>query len=163
VREVRTAASEEERGQLWAGRRGAFGALARLSPNYLVMDGTVPRTELPRVLREAIKIAASYGLRLGNVFHAGDGNLHPCVLYDERDPAQTLAAKKAGVEILKLCAAAGGTITGEHGVGTEKSDFMPFIFTEEDMKAMKMVMRAFDPPNLCNPGKVFPMDKVTEL
>jgi len=163
VREVRTAANEAERNQLWAGRRGAFGALARLSPNYLVMDGTVPRTELPRVLREAIKIAESYGLHLGNVFHAGDGNLHPCVLFDEREPTQALAAKKAGVEILKLCASAGGTITGEHGVGTEKADFMALIFSEDDMRAMKAVMRAFDPPNLCNPGKVFPMDKVTDL
>jgi glycolate oxidase len=163
VREVRTAANEAERAQLWAGRRGAFGAIARLSPNYLIFDGTVPRTELPRVLREALKLGQQYGLRIGNVFHAGDGNLHPNILFDERYPDQVLAAKTIGTEIMRLCAAAGGTISGEHGVGVEKADFMNLIFTEEDMKAMKAIMRAFDPQNICNPGKVFPVDHVSEI
>ncbi len=163
VRNVRMAADEAERAQLWAGRRGAFGALARLSPNYLVLDGTVPRTELSRVLRDVMKVGEKHGLRIGNVFHAGDGNLHPCILFDERAPAQVLAAKKAGQEIMKLCAEAGGTITGEHGVGVEKADFMSLVFSEDDMKAMKAVMRAFDPQNICNPGKVFPIEHAGEL
>jgi glycolate oxidase len=162
VREVRMAADEAERAQLWAGRRGAFGALARLSPNYLVMDGTVPRTQLPRILRETIRIAKKHGLRVGNVFHAGDGNLHPPIQFDGRQPTEALAARKAGEEILKLCAAAGGTITGEHGVGTEKAEFLSLIFSDDDITIMKAVMRAFDPQSLCNPGKVFPRDHTTD-
>jgi len=158
VREVKVAKTDAERDQLWAGRRGAFGALALLSPNYLVLDGTVPRTKLPQVLRKTLEIAAKYGLQVSNVFHAGDGNLHPCLLYDERNKEQKRATKLAGKEILEACRAAGGTITGEHGVGEEKRYAMPMIFSQDDMDAMRRLKLAFDPENLCNPNKVFPAD-----
>ncbi|MBM4045300.1 MAG: FAD-binding protein [Planctomycetes bacterium] len=156
AREVRAAKDAAEAAQLWAGRRGAFGAIARLSPGYLTMDGTVPRTELPRVLRGSLAIGRKYGLRAANVFHAGDGNLHPLLLFDERDPAQAEAAHLAAMEILALCASAGGTITGEHGVGLEKRAAMPLVFSEADLDAQKKVRAAFDPTGLCNPGKMFP-------
>ncbi|RLB05917.1 MAG: FAD-binding oxidoreductase [Deltaproteobacteria bacterium] len=156
VREVKVAASAAERDDLWAGRKGAFGATGRLAPSYLVNDGTVPRTQLPRVLRKVAEIGEKYGVAIGNVFHAGDGNLHPLILFDERDPEQLERVRKASYEILKACVDVGGTISGEHGIGIEKLKAMGFLFNQADLNAMWKVKRAFDPKNLCNPGKVLP-------
>ena len=156
VREVKVAASEAERTKLWAGRKGAFGAVGRLAPSYMVNDGTVPRTQLPQVLAKVAEVGEKYGLTIGNVFHAGDGNLHPLILFDERDKEQLEQVKKASLEILQACVDVGGTISGEHGIGTEKLEAMWFIFGWEDLEAMWKVKRAFDPKNLSNPGKVIP-------
>jgi glycolate oxidase subunit GlcD len=156
VREVHTAKDAEERARLWAGRKGAFGAITRLRPSYMVCDGTVPRTTLPEVLGRVLEIGKKYGLLIGNVFHAGDGNLHPLILFDERDEAELVKVRKASTEILKICAEVGGTISGEHGIGIEKLEEMPFVFTEGDLDAMRKVKLAMDPGNLCNPGKVVP-------
>ena len=156
VREVKAAANEQERTQLWAGRKGAFGAVARLRPNYLVCDGTVPRTKLPEVLAKVMEVGKNYNLPIANVFHAGDGNLHPLILFDERDEEELSKVHAAGSEILKLCADAGGTISGEHGIGAEKMKEMFFVFTDRDMAAMRKVKMAFDPEDICNPGKVIP-------
>ena len=156
VREVRAAKDEAERAQLWAGRKGAFGAIARLRPNYLVCDGTVPRTKLPEVLGKVMEVGRKYDLPIANVFHAGDGNLHPLILFDERDEEELGRVHEAGSEILKLCADAGGTISGEHGIGAEKMKEMFYVFTDRDLAAMRKVKVAFDPEDLCNPGKVIP-------
>jgi glycolate oxidase len=156
AREVRLARSDAERAALWAGRRGAFGAVARITPSYLVCDGTVPRTALPAVLRQVAEVARKYDLRIPNVFHAGDGNLHPLILFDWRDAEQKRRVLQAGMEILTLCVEAGGTISGEHGVGLEKMDAMRLIFDEPELEAQRRVKRAFDPGNLANPGKMFP-------
>jgi glycolate oxidase len=156
VRTVDIAASEEDRDRLWAGRRGAFGAVGRLYPSYMVNDGTVPRAQLPWVLKRVAGIGEKYGLPIGNVFHAGDGNLHPLILFDERDKAQLELVKKASYEILRACVEASGTISGEHGIGVEKLDAMWFLFGWKDLNAMWKVKRSFDPGNLCNPGKVLP-------
>jgi glycolate oxidase len=156
VRTIDVAASEEDRKRLWAGRRGAFGAVGRLYPSYMVNDGTVPRSQLPRVLKRVAEIGERYGVPIGNVFHAGDGNLHPLILFDERDKAQLELVKKASHEILQACVDAGGTISGEHGIGVEKLDAMWFLFGWKDLNAMWKVKRSFDPENLCNPGKVLP-------
>ena len=156
VREVRTARDEEERAQLWAGRRGAFGAIARLFPNYSVSDGTVPRTRLPEVLEQVAEIGRKYELEIGNVFHAGDGNLHPLIFFDSRDKAQLEKVHQAGEEILTACIEAGGTITGEHGVGTEKIKAMPAFFGAGEIELMWSIKRALDSANLCNPGKILP-------
>ncbi len=156
VREVKMATSEAERTKLWAGRKGAFGAVARLRPNYLVCDGTVPRTKLPEVLKRVVEIGKKYALDIGNVFHAGDGNLHPLILFDARNEDELKRVHLAGAEILKACAEAGGTISGEHGVGTEKIEGMALVFSHDDMESMKKMKRAFDPDGTCNPGKVLP-------
>jgi len=156
VREVRLAKSDAERAELWAGRKGAFGAVARLRPSYLVCDGTVPRTKLPEVLKRVMEIGKKYDLPIGNVFHAGDGNLHPLILFDERNKEELARVYKAGTEILKICADAGGTISGEHGIGTEKLKEMSFVFTEDDIELMRQIKNAFDPSNIINPGKVVP-------
>ena len=156
VREVRLAKSDAERAELWAGRKGAFGAVARLRPSYLVCDGTVPRTKLPEVLKRVMEIGKKYELPIGNVFHAGDGNLHPLILFDERNKEELARVYKAGTEILKICADAGGTISGEHGIGTEKLKEMSFVFTEDDIELMRQIKNAFDPSNIINPGKVVP-------
>jgi len=156
VREVKAAKTEAERTQLWAGRKGAFGAIARLRPNYLVCDGTVPRTKLPEVLTKVMEVGKKYNLVIANVFHAGDGNLHPLILFDERNEEELKKVHLAGSEILKICADAGGTISGEHGIGTEKMKEMFFVFTPQDIGAMKKVKMAFDPENVYNPGKVLP-------
>jgi len=156
VREVKAAKTEAERAQLWAGRKGAFGAIARLRPNYLVCDGTVPRTKLPEVLTKVMEVGKKYNLVIANVFHAGDGNLHPLILFDERNEEELRKVHLAGSEILKLCADAGGTISGEHGIGTEKMKEMFFVFTPKDIAAMKKVKTGFDPDNVYNPGKVLP-------
>jgi glycolate oxidase len=156
VREVRLAKSEGERAELWAGRKGAFGAVARLKPSYLVCDGTVPRTKLPEVLDKVLEVGKKYALPIGNVFHAGDGNLHPLILFDERDKEMLQRVHKAASEILKICVDAGGTISGEHGIGTEKIREMSFIFSESDFDFMRTIKRAFDPHDMWNPGKVIP-------
>jgi glycolate oxidase len=159
AREVRTARDETERALLWKGRKSAFGAYGRVSPAYMVMDGVIPRTKLPYVLRRVNEIVAAHGLRVGNVFHAGDGNLHPNILYDPRRPGEEARVVEAGAEIMKLCAEVGGSISGEHGIGLEKADFMPFIFSAADLALMQRLKNAFNPTGLCNPGKVFPTKK----
>src|SRR3989440_915158 len=159
AREVRTARDEAERALLWKGRKSAFGAYGRVSPAYMVMDGVIPRTKLPYVLRRVNEIVAAHGLRVGNVFHAGDGNLHPNILYDPRRPGEEARVVAAGAEIMKVCAEVGGSISGEHGIGLEKSDFMPLIFSAADLALMRRLKNAFNPTGLCNPGKVFPTKK----
>jgi glycolate oxidase len=156
AREVKAAKTEAERTQLWAGRKGAFGAIARLRPNYLVCDGTVPRTKLPEVLTRVMEVGRKYDLAIANVFHAGDGNLHPLILFDERNEEELRKVHLAGSEILRVCAEAGGTISGEHGIGTEKMKEMFFVFTSQDIDAMRRVKRAFDPEDIYNPGKMLP-------
>ncbi len=156
AREVRLAKDDAERAALWAGRRGAFGAVARITPSYLVCDGTVPRTALPAVLKRVAEVGQKYDLRIPNVFHAGDGNLHPLILFDWRNPDQKARVMQAGMEILRLCVEMGGTISGEHGVGLEKMDAMRLVFGEPEIEAQRKVKRAFDPADLANPGKMFP-------
>src|SRR4029450_3178809 len=136
AREVRAAADEADRHLLGKGRKSAFGAYGRISPAYMVMDGVIPRTRLPQVLQRVNEIVAAHGLRVGNVFHAGDGNLHPNILYDPRKPGEEARVVAAGAEILKVCAEVGGSISGEHGIGLEKADYMPFIFSEADLACM---------------------------
>ena len=159
AREVRAAADEAERQLLWKGRKSAFGAYGRVSPAYMVMDGVIPRTKLPYVLSRVNEIVAAHGLRVGNVFHAGDGNLHPNILYDPRKPGEEARVVAAGAEIMKVCAEVGGSISGEHGIGLEKADFMPLIFSAADLALMQRLKDAFNPRGLCNPGKVFPTRK----
>ena len=156
ARSVRIAANEEERQRFWAGRKNAFGAVGRICPEFYVQDGVVPRTRLPQVLRRVSEICASYGLRVGNVFHAGDGNLHPLILFDSQVPGEVERVRQAGHEILQVCADAGGTITGEHGVGIEKQEEMALIFSELDLRIMQQVREAWNPRQLLNPGKLFP-------
>src|SRR5579872_2433791 len=157
ARYVRIAANEAERQLFWAGRKNAFGAVGRISPEFYVQDGVVPRTKLPYVLRRVSEICTSYGLRVGNVFHAGDGNLHPLVLFDSQIPGEVERVRKAGHEILEVCAEVGGSITGEHGVGIEKQEEMALIFNEVDLRIMQQVRGAWNPDQLFNPGKLFPM------
>jgi glycolate oxidase len=148
--------SEEERLLFWAGRKAAFPAVGRISPDYYCMDGTIPRAKLPLVLRRMQELSAHYQLRVANVFHAGDGNLHPLILYDANKPGELDRAEQFGADILRLCVEVGGVLTGEHGVGVEKRDLMPVMFTEEDLNAQQRVKCAFDDKGLLNPGKVFP-------
>jgi glycolate oxidase len=156
VRDIQEAKDDAERARLWAGRKGAFGAVTRLKPSYMVCDGTVPRTKLPEVLRKVLETGKKNDVLIGNVFHAGDGNLHPLILFDERNKDELERVHKVTSEILKICADAGGTISGEHGIGIEKLKEMKFVFTESDLEAMRRVKRAFDPENILNPGKVLP-------
>ncbi|MDI6755689.1 MAG: FAD-linked oxidase C-terminal domain-containing protein [Thermodesulfobacteriota bacterium] len=156
VREVRLAKTAGEREVLWKGRRGAFGAVARVKTSYLCADGTVPRTKLPQILRQVGEIGQKHNLTIGNVFHAGDGNLHPLILFDDRDENERARVIQAGKEILEACALAGGTISGEHGIGLEKIESMNLIFSPEDISFMRKVKEALDPTGLCNPGKIFP-------
>jgi glycolate oxidase subunit GlcD len=153
---VEVARDEEERQRFWRARKGAFGAMGRLAPDLYVHDAVVPRTQLPRVLAEICAIGDRYGLTLSNVFHAGDGNLHPNISFDRRDPDELRRVLAAGQEILELCVNAGGVITGEHGIGTEKREFMGLVFGDADLDAMRRLRGAFDPDQVCNPGKVFP-------
>ena len=148
--------SEEERLLFWAGRKAAFPAVGRISPDYYCMDGTIPRAQLPLVLRRMKEMSAKYGLRVANVFHAGDGNLHPLILYDANVPGELEKTEQFGAEILKLCVEVGGVLTGEHGVGVEKRDLMPTMFSEIDLNQQQRVKCAFDAKGLLNPGKVFP-------
>jgi len=156
VREVKVAESEEERARWWANRKTGFGAMGAISPDYLVQDGVIPRSRLPEVLREIANISRKYGLRIANIFHAGDGNLHPLVLFDASQPGETERALAAGSECLKACAAVGGSITGEHGVGLEKKEEMRFIFSDEEILAQTAIRDVFNPKNLLNAGKLFP-------
>jgi glycolate oxidase len=156
AREVRVAESEEERTLLWQGRKRAFGAFGRVSHSYYTLDGVIPRSKLPEVLPRVYKIGRRYGLKVANVFHAGDGNLHPIILFDERDPNQVQRTLAASREILKCCVEVGGTISGEHGIGLEKMEMMGLVFSEKDMAVMKRIKRVFDPEGICNPGKIFP-------
>src|SRR5919205_169446 len=153
---LRVSNSEEERLSFWAGRKAAFPAVGRISPEYYCMDGTIPRKRLPEVLSRMREMAARYGLRCANVFHAGDGNLHPLILYDANQPGELQRAEAFGADILKLCVEVGGVLTGEHGVGIEKRDLMPEMFNETDLAQQQRVKCAFDPQGLLNPGKVFP-------
>ena len=159
AREVRLAKDDDERALLWKCRKRAFGAIGRLSPNYLTQDGVVPRSKLPEIMRFIRATSGKYGLRIPNVFHAGDGNIHPLVLYDERDPDQVKRALAAGHDILERCIELGGSVTGEHGIGVEKIDFMEKQFTKDDLDAMRSLRRVFDPENRCNPHKMFPGSK----
>ena len=158
--EIRTAADAAERALLWKGRKSAFGAMGRVSQSYYVQDGVVPRTKLPEVLRRIAELEREYGLRVGNVFHAGDGNLHPLVLYDEHVPGEPERARELADAILVACIDAGGSLTGEHGVGTDKACAMPLMFGPDDLEAMRRLRRAFDPAGLANPGKLFPTPRL---
>lgn len=152
----RVSQSEAERMSFWAGRKAAFPAVGRISPDYLCMDGTIPRKELPKVLAGMRELSDRHGLRVANVFHAGDGNLHPLILYDANNPGELAAAEEFGADILRLCVKVGGVLTGEHGVGVEKRDLMPEMFSQADLDQQMRVKCAFDPHHLLNPGKVFP-------
>jgi len=158
-REVRLAKNEMERAALWKSRKRAFGAIGRLSPNFLTQDGVVPRSKLPQIMRFIQETATRHGLRIPNVFHAGDGNIHPLILFDERDPDQVRRAVRAGDEILSRCIELGGSVTGEHGIGLEKVDFMARQFTVDDLDAMRTLRAVFDPTGRCNPRKMFPGGK----
>ena len=154
---IRVSTSEEERNQFWAGRKSAFPAVGRISPDYLCMDGTIPRKALPEMLTRMAGMSQKYGLRVANVFHAGDGNLHPLILFDANAPGEWERAEAFGADILRNCVALGGVLTGEHGVGIEKRDLMGEMFSEDDLKQQQRVKCAFDPDHLLNPGKVFPV------
>ena len=158
--EIRTASTADERALLWRGRKGAFAAMGRVSPDYYVQDGVVPRTKLPAVLRRIEELSGEHGLRVGNVFHAGDGNLHPLVLYDGGVEGQYERAKALADAILAACVDAGGSLTGEHGIGVDKACAMPSMFSERDLDAFDRVRRAFDPAGLANPGKVLPTPRL---
>jgi glycolate oxidase len=153
---LRASNSEQERLLFWAGRKAAFPAMGRISPDYLCMDGTIPRAMLPHVLQRMREMSHTYGLRVANVFHAGDGNLHPLILYDANAPGELERAEAFGAAILKLCVEVGGVLTGEHGVGVEKRDLMPVMFSETDLAQQQRLKCAFDAEGLLNPGKVFP-------
>jgi glycolate oxidase len=158
--EIRIAQSEAERALVWKGRKSAFAAMGRISSNYIVQDGVIPRTALPQVMSEIERLGQEAGLRVANVFHAGDGNLHPLVLYDRRVPGQQQAAEALSNSILELCIAAGGSITGEHGVGEDKKKMMSKMFAEPDLLTMQRVRCAFDPLQLSNPTKIFPTPRL---
>jgi len=156
AREVRRARSEAERALLWKGRKNAFAALGRLTPSYYTQDGVVPRTKIPETLRFIAGVSEKYGLRIANIFHAGDGNMHPAILFDMRDPSQLERTVAAGAEIIQHCVSVGGTITGEHGVGMEKDKLMPLLFSESDLEVMKLLREAFNRNSILNPQKIFP-------
>jgi len=153
---VQVSDSDEQRLQFWAGRKAAFPAVGRISPDYMCMDGTIPRHQLAHVLSRMAELSRDHGLRVANVFHAGDGNLHPLILFDANEPGELEAAEAFGADILKLCVEVGGVLTGEHGVGVEKRDLMPVMFDESDLNHQQRLKCAFDPDGLLNPGKVFP-------
>ena len=160
AREIRAADDPAQRAGIWAGRKSAFAAVGRLSPAYIVQDGVVPRTALGDVLGRIAKLSAESGIRVANVFHAGDGNLHPLVLYNDAVPGEEERAEAVSGAILDACIEYGGSITGEHGVGLDKSRYMPKMFTAEDLDTMQLVRCAFDPESLCNPGKIFPTPRL---
>ncbi len=153
---IEVARDAAERQRFWRARKGAFGAMGRLAPDLYVHDAVVPRARLPEVLEEICAIGDRYGLRLSNVFHAGDGNLHPNISFDRRDPGELERVMQAGVEILRACVAVGGVISGEHGIGSEKREYMGLVFSDADLGAMLRLRGAFDPDGVCNPGKIFP-------
>ena len=162
AREIRASEEAEERERLWAGRKGALGALGVLAPNYYLVDGVVPRTRLVEVLRRVGEIGQEFNVVIANVFHAGDGNLHPCIVFDEREEGVTQRVLDAGGEILKVCVEVGGVLSGEHGIGIEKREYMPLLFTEDDLQAMRWLRDAFAPKGSLNPGKVFPSDEALQ-
>jgi glycolate oxidase len=157
---VRLPKDEAERQTMWKGRKAAFAAVGRISPNYVVQDGVIPRSEIAKVLREIEALSQSSGLRIANVFHAGDGNLHPLVLYDEKVPGEEALAERTSGEILRVCIRVGGSITGEHGVGAEKASYMGELFSDPDLDSMAKLRCAFDPDAVMNPGKVFPTPRL---
>jgi glycolate oxidase len=157
---VEVAENDEQRMRIWRGRKAAFAAMGRVSPNYYVQDGVVPRTKLPEVLGRIRALSERSGLGIGNVFHAGDGNLHPLICYDESVPGQSALAEEVAGEILTYCVEAGGSITGEHGVGADKKEYMPRMFSADDLDVMQKVRDAIDPRRLCNPGKVLPTPRL---
>ncbi|MEK7216852.1 MAG: FAD-linked oxidase C-terminal domain-containing protein, partial [Chloroflexota bacterium] len=156
AREVRVAETAMDRERLWAGRKGALGAFGAIAPNYYILDGVVPRSRLPEVLRRVGEIADGYGFPVANIFHAGDGNLHPCILFDGNIPGAADRVLAAGAEIMRLCVDVGGSLSGEHGIGIEKQDFMAWVFSEDDMAVMRRLRPAFSADDSFNPGKVFP-------
>ena len=158
--EIQIAKTNEQRARFWQGRKAAFAAMGRVSPSYYVQDGVIPRTKLPEVLSRIAALSERSGLKIGNVFHAGDGNLHPLVCYDERIPGQADLAQDVASEILTYCLDAGGSITGEHGVGADKAKHLPKMFNDSDLHTMQLVRCAFDPGYICNPGKVFPTPRL---
>jgi glycolate oxidase len=158
--EIRSADDPAERALIWAGRKSAFAAVGRISTCFIVQDGVVPRTSLGDVLAEIASLSSDAGIRVANVFHAGDGNLHPLVLYDDRVAGESAAAEELSGQILDACLAHGGSITGEHGVGVDKSRYMTKMFGPDDLDTMQLVRCAFDPAGLCNPGKVFPTPRL---
>ena len=157
--EVRVARDEQEREAFWRGRKGAFGAMGRLAPDLYVHDAVVPRTRLPEVVEAITRAAEERGLRIANVFHAGDGNLHPNLSFDRRDPDELERVREMGAEILRICVGAGGVLSGEHGIGLEKRDYMHMLFSEADLDPMRWVHEAFDPHDACNPGKMIPQPR----
>lgn len=163
LRVLRTASSAQERQLLWKGRKEGAGALGRLAPSYYLHDGVVPRTKLPEVMRRVMAIGEAHGLRIGNLFHAGDGNLHPVILFNPREDGIMDRVIHAGEEILHACVDAGGTITGEHGVGIEKREYMRWLFTDVDLQAMQQVKSVFDPAGIMNPGKLLPIGAPPEV
>jgi glycolate dehydrogenase FAD-linked subunit len=158
--EIRAATSDADRALLWKGRKSAFAAMGRIATDYYVQDGVVPRTRLPEVLRQIEELSEQHGLRVGNVFHAGDGNLHPLVLYDSCADGETERARELAEAILDACLDAGGSLTGEHGVGMDKACSMPRMFSERDLRVFELLRRAFDPLGICNPGKVIPTPRL---
>ena len=157
---IEIATDDAQRARIWRGRKAAFAAMGRVSPNYYVQDGVVPRTKLPEVLTRIRQLETRCGLRIANVFHAGDGNLHPLICYDGNVPGQAERAAEAAGEILSYCVEAGGSITGEHGVGMDKREFMPKMFSDDTLDVMEAVRNAIDPQHLCNPGKIFPTPRL---
>ncbi len=158
--EIRIAADQAERAALWYGRKAAFAAMGRVSPDYYVQDGVVPRTALPGTLHRIDELSREYGLKVANVFHAGDGNLHPLVLYDAAVQGQSGQAEELATRILEACIDAGGSLTGEHGVGVDKACQMPRMYSDTDMAVMLRLRSAFDPAGMCNPGKAFPTPRL---
>jgi glycolate oxidase len=158
--EIRIAADDVERALFWKGRKSAFAAVGRISPDYIVQDGVIPRTALPQVLRRMGELAAERGIRVANVFHAGDGNLHPLVLFDDAVEGEAERAEELSGAILDLCIEHGGSITGEHGVGMDKAKHMPRMYTDADLDTMQLLRCAFDPEHLSNPGKIFPTPRL---
>ncbi len=159
AREVRVARDAAESELLWKGRKNAFGAMGRLAPSNYVLDGVIPRSRLPQTLRRVAELGRQNGFQIGNIFHAGDGNLHPIILYDPRDPAQFDRAARTAAEILRYCVELGGALTGEHGVGMEKNELMPLLFSEADLDLMRRIRSAFNPSESLNPGKILPLGK----
>jgi glycolate oxidase len=158
--EYRLARTDDERALMWKGRKAAFAAMGRISPNYIVQDGVIPRTALPQLLRQIEELSGRYGMRVANVFHAGDGNLHPLVLYDQRVEGAEHHAEQLAGEIIRSCVAHGGSITGEHGVGVDKKEYMSFMFNEADMATHQLIRCAINPDNLCNPDKLYPTPRL---
>ncbi len=156
---MRVARDERERVAFWRGRKGAFGAMGRLAPDLYVHDAVVPRTRLAEVVEAITRAAEARGLRIANVFHDGNGNLHPNLSFDRRDPDELERVREMGSEILRICVEAGGVLSGEHGIGLEKRDYMRMVFSEADLDAMRWVHDAFDPDDACNPGKVIPQPR----